>query len=165
MSPIDNCMWLLSSTDPEHIDYREVRTIVSWFKEHTDEVLLKQNNSYYPRLKDTKKRGFNAVKEMAEKICLDDGTSVRCGMILNLIPLLKNDYTICPEGIITYSPASTEHMFSEHECITIKPYNPVVVPEVKSDFMSLFKELIDIENENLDKQDIKDLIAYLMEQL
>ena len=158
-------MWLIHSKNAENEDFKCVRAICEWFQNNRDNVLLSQKNSYYPRIKDTKKRGFNAVKEIAEHVCLETGNAVPVGMVLNLIPLLKNHYTLCPDGIIVYNKESIERLFEEHQYIFIDPYNPLPVEPVDNDFLKLFKELLDIEGDNLTKDDAKTLIGYLLERL
>ena len=158
-------MWLIHSKNAENEDFKCVRAICEWFQNNRDNVLLSQKNSYYPRIKDTKKRGFNAVKEIAEHVCLETGNAVPVGMVLNLIPLLKNHYTLCPDGIIVYNKESVERLFEDHESIVIDDYNPLPVAPVENDFLKLFTELVDIEGDNLTNDDTKYLIAYLLKRL
>lgn len=162
---MDTCMWLIHSKDAENKDYKQVRAICEWFHDNREDILVGQKNSYYPRMKNTKKRGFGAVKEIAELVAIHTNVPTAVGMVLNLIPLLKNHYTLCPDGIIVYNKDFVERLFEDHESIVIDDYNPLPVAPVDNDFLKLFKELLEIEGDNLTKDDAKTLIGYLLERL
>ena len=167
---MDTGIYEITSIMQDDNEFKEFLIICDWFKTNSDSLILNNKASYYPRLRDTDKRGFSALKEICDAICFDKDIVISKATILNYLPILKNHYTMQRNddglvSILEYSLQASQRLFDNHQSIVVNPYNPVVIEEVENDFLHLFKELVDIEEENLTREDMKTLISYLVDKL
>ena len=169
MSPIDT-MWIIKCDNTENEEFKTICAVCTWFKNNENEVLLKNNHGYYPRMKDTNKRGISAVKEICNGICNESGVKINVASVLNIIPLLKQHYTLIHtndklEGIVVYDDKIASRVVKNKDEIFLVPYNPVEEKQkkIKSNNLNIFKELLD--EEELDNEELKELITYLVDKL
>ena len=167
---MDTGIYEITSIMQDDNEFKEFLIICDWFKTNSESLILNNKASYYPRLRDTDKRGFSALKEICDAICFDKDITISKATILNYLPILKNHYTMQSNddglvSILVYSLQASQRLFDNHQSIVVNPYNPVVIEEVENDFLHLFKELVDIEEENLTREDMKTLISYLVDKL